>query len=57
MSEFQHKFESLVEVFNASTEKFGDRALFGVKRDGQWHWMTYGEWGDRVRRLRDTVRA
>jgi long-chain acyl-CoA synthetase len=55
MSEFQPKFESLVEVFNASTEKFGDRALFGVKRDGQWHWMTYGEWGDRVRRLRTAL--
>jgi long-chain acyl-CoA synthetase len=55
MSEFQPKFESLVQVFNASTEKFGDRALFGVKRDGQWQWMTYGEWGDRTRRLRTAL--
>ena len=52
MSEFQPKFESLVQVFNRSTEKFPDRALFGVKHDGQWHWMTYGEWADRVLRLR-----
>jgi len=55
MSEFQPKFESLVQVFNASIEKFGDRALFGIKRDGQWHWMTYGEWGDRTRRLRTAL--
>jgi long-chain acyl-CoA synthetase len=55
MSEFQPKFESLVQVFNSSTEKFGDRALFGVKRDGQWQWMTYGEWGDRTRRLRTAL--
>ena len=52
MSEFQPKFESLVQVFNRSTTEFADRALFGVKRDGQWQWMTYGEWGNRVRRLR-----
>jgi long-chain acyl-CoA synthetase len=55
MSEFQPKFESLVQVFNASTEKFADRALFGVKRDGQWQWMTFGEWGDRTRRLRTAL--
>jgi len=55
MSEFQPKFESLVQVFNRSMEKFADRALFGVKREGQWHWMTYGEWGDRVRRLRTAL--
>jgi len=52
MATFQPKFESLVEVFNTSTRKYQERALFGVKRDGQWQWMTYGEWGDRVRRLR-----
>ncbi len=52
MSEFKPKFESLVQVFNRSMEKFPDRPLFGVKHDGQWQWMTYGEWGDRVRRLR-----
>jgi long-chain acyl-CoA synthetase len=55
MPEFQPKFESLVQVFKSSTEKFGDRALFGVKRDGQWQWMTYGEWGDRTRRLRTAL--
>jgi long-chain acyl-CoA synthetase len=55
MSEFQPKFESLVQVFNRSIEKFGDRALFGVKRDGEWKWMTYGDWGDRVRRMRTAL--
>jgi long-chain acyl-CoA synthetase len=57
MSEFQPKFESLVQVFNRSMEKFADRALFGVKQDGEWHWMTYGEWGDRVRRLRTGLQS
>jgi len=55
MSEFHPKFESLVQVFHRSMEKFGDRALFGVKQDGQWHWITYGEWGDQVRRLRTAL--
>ena len=55
MSEFHPKFESLVQVFQRSMEKFGDRALFGVKQDGQWHWITYGEWGDQVRRLRTAL--
>lgn len=55
MSEFQPKFESLVQVFNRSIEKFGDRALFGVKREGEWQWMTYGDWGDRVRRMRTAL--
>jgi long-chain acyl-CoA synthetase len=52
MPEFNPKFESLVQVFNASTSHFSDRALFGVKREGQWEWMTYGQWGDQVRRVR-----
>lgn len=52
MPEFNPKFESLVQVFNASTSHFRDRALFGVKREGQWEWMSYGQWGDQVRRVR-----
>jgi len=52
MSEFKPKYESLVQVFTRSMKKFPDRPLFGVKHEGQWQWMTYGEWGDRVRRLR-----
>lgn len=55
MLEFEPKFESLVQVFNASTHKYADRPLFGVKRDGQWQWMTYGEWGNRVRRMRTAL--
>ncbi|KPK14133.1 MAG: long-chain fatty acid--CoA ligase [Myxococcales bacterium SG8_38] len=51
MSEFTPKFESLVQVFNASTSQFADRALFGVKHEGEWQWMTYGQWGDQVRRV------
>ncbi len=52
MADFKPKFESLVEVFNSSTETYRDRPLFGVKREGQWEWMTYGQWGDQARRVR-----
>mgnify|MGYP001823752381 FL=1 len=55
MSEFQPKFESLVQVFNASVEQYADRPLFGVKRDDEWQWMTFQEWGDKVRRLRTAL--
>ncbi len=57
MSEFQPKFESLVQVFNASVEQFADRPLFGVKREGEWQWMTFQEWGDKVRRLRTALQS
>ncbi|MGD8607466.1 MAG: long-chain fatty acid--CoA ligase [Myxococcales bacterium] len=56
MSGFQPKFESLVQVFNASTAQYADRTLFGVKRDGQWQWMTYAQWEDQVRRVRTGLR-
>jgi long-chain acyl-CoA synthetase len=55
MPEFHPKFESLVQIFNTSTEKYRDRPLFGVKREGQWQWMTYGEFGDRARRARTAL--
>ena len=37
------QFENLVELFDRSCRKFGDRPLYGTKRDGQWRWITYGE--------------
>lgn len=57
MPEFHPKFESLVQIFDTSTGKYRDRPLFGVKRDGQWQWMTYGEFGDRARRIRTALQS
>lgn len=55
MSEFKPKFQSLVEVFESSVEKYADRPLFGTKQGEQWHWMTYAEFGDRARRTRTAL--
>lgn len=52
MSNFKPRFETLNEIFANSVELFADRPLFGYKTDGEWHWTTYGEFGDRVDRLR-----
>jgi long-chain acyl-CoA synthetase len=55
MPEFKPKFQSLVEVFESSVKKYADRPLFGTKQQGQWHWMTYAEFGDRTRRMRTAL--
>ncbi len=55
MGEFKPKFQSLVEVFESSVKKYADRPLFGTKQQGQWHWMTYAEFGDRTRRMRTAL--
>ena len=40
---FIPKFETLLDIFDASTARFKDRPLFGEKRGDSWQWMTYGE--------------
>lgn len=52
MSSFKPKFNNLVEVFENSVEKFADQPLFGTKQNGQWVWMTYGEFGEKVDKMR-----
>ena len=42
------KFETLVDIFQRSTREYAGRELFGEKKDGQWRWMTYGQFGERV---------
>ena len=49
---FTPKFRTLVDIFEHSTKTFADRPLFGTKKDGRWHWMTYGEFGAKVDALR-----
>lgn len=39
-------------MFDQSTQSFKDRDLFGEKRDGEYRWLKYGEFRERVDRLR-----
>lgn len=51
-TDFTSKFQTLIEILEASSEKFSDRPLFGVKRDDSWSWMSYGAFRDEVDRVR-----
>lgn len=46
-------FDDLVHLAEASAKSFADRPLFGERRDGQWHWITYAE----VFQIVDEIRA
>jgi long-chain acyl-CoA synthetase len=46
------KFETLVDIFQQSTRSFSSRELFGEKKNGQWTWMTYAQFGQMVDDLR-----
>ncbi|MFY0528018.1 AMP-dependent synthetase/ligase [Archangium gephyra] len=46
------KFETLVDIFLQSVASFGPRPLFGEKKNGQWTWMTYIQFGQMVDDLR-----
>ena len=46
------KFDSLVDLFEKSCEKFAGNELFGEKHDGTWQWITYGEFKSLVDRFR-----
>src|SRR5690349_18870411 len=46
------KFETLVDIFLQSIASFGPRPLFGEKKNGQWSWMTYIQFGQMVDDLR-----
>ncbi len=50
---FEPKFKTLNDIYRHSTEQFRDLPLFGVKKGGQWVWMTYGE----LQKTTDAVRA
>jgi long-chain acyl-CoA synthetase len=39
------KFETLVDIYTDAIKTFPDNPLFGTKKDGQWNWMTYLEFG------------
>jgi long-chain acyl-CoA synthetase len=46
------KFDTLVEIFSESTKRYTQSPLFGEKRDGEWKWMTYGAFKEKVDNLR-----
>jgi long-chain acyl-CoA synthetase len=46
------KYETLIDIFLQSTAAFGPRPLFGEKKNGQWTWMTYSQFGQKVDDLR-----
>ncbi len=41
-------YTDLVDVLERSVADFARQNLFGTKVDGQWQWITYGEFGKRV---------
>ncbi len=42
------RFSTLVDVFEHSIHDFAGRELFGTKKNGQWVWTTYAEFGKQV---------
>ncbi len=46
------KFDTLVDIFTEATKRHPQRPLFGEKRDGQWQWMTYATFKEKVDNLR-----
>ena len=49
------KFDSLVEMYERSIRNYANNPLFGVKRDGSYHWITYREFGERVDAFRGAL--
>jgi long-chain acyl-CoA synthetase len=46
------EYRNLVEIYHHSIDHFAEQKLFGVKRDGQYQWMSYADFGERVERCR-----
>src|SRR6202034_1171617 len=46
------RFDTLVDIFPQSIEKFPTRELFGTKSGGVWRFSTYAEFGKDVTALR-----
>ncbi len=51
------KFKNLVEVLERSAKDFGDRLLFGTKRDGSWSWNDYKSFKADVDRFRAALKS
>ena len=51
------EFKNLAELCKISCDRYADRPLFGTKTDGQWKWLTYGEFHQRVNDFRGGLAA
>lgn len=51
-STVSQKFKTLVDMFEQSSESFKDHHLFGEKKDGEYHWLSYGAFYERVNKVR-----
>ena len=49
---FHPKFTTLVDIFERSIAAHASRPLFGTKKEGQWTWTSYAEFGSLVDKLR-----
>ena len=45
-------YENLVDLAEASVERFAARPLFGERHDGEWRWKTYAQWHRDVDQVR-----
>jgi long-chain acyl-CoA synthetase len=48
----QPRFETLLDIFQESTDSYPHRELFGTKKNGRWQWTTYREFARDVERIR-----
>ncbi len=49
---FHPRHDNLIELHEQSLTRFAARPLFGVKRQGQWQWQSYAEFGEQVQAMR-----
>jgi long-chain acyl-CoA synthetase len=46
------KYETLVDIFNASAKSFGPNPFIGTKKSGAWQWTSYKEFTELVDKAR-----
>jgi len=49
------EYETLVELFQRSLNQYESNPMFGEKRDGEYEWISYGEFGERVDAFRGAL--
>jgi len=50
-------FQDLVSMQEWAVQEYADRPLFGVKKNGEYHWTTYQDFGKNVERLRGGLKS
>ena len=51
------KYETLVDIFNASSKSFGPSPFIGQKKAGSWQWTTYRDFSEMVEKVRGGLAA